>query len=131
MEFDWIYRQFTCIVHCVKSRALVSGNFDLPPGTHITDGWGYFTAQMWPHISATQRKLPLPSPRTEVNSGFSRSQSRAMYNPENFLNLSLALNLKAVNSIFSILMISGGGSLSDLIFQNLSKGGYSSSVRFG
>ena len=49
-----------------------------------------------------------------------------MYNPENFLNLSLALNLKAVNGIFSISMISGGGSLSDLIFQNLSKGDYSS-----
>ena len=54
-----------------------------------------------------------------------------MYNPENFLNLSLAVNLKAVNGTFSILMISGGASLSDWIFQNLSKGDQSSYVGLG
>ena len=69
MEFDWIYQQFTSLhitkpilnmafqsypfenafflvtveVHCMKSRAHLSWNFDLPLGTHVTDGWGSFT----------------------------------------------------------------------------------------
>ena len=45
MEFDWIYQQYTYIAHCMKSRAQLSGNFDLPLGTHVTDRWGSFTSQ--------------------------------------------------------------------------------------
>ena len=45
MEFDWIYQSFTYIAHCVKSHAQLSGNFDLPLGTHVTDRWGSFTGQ--------------------------------------------------------------------------------------
>ena len=29
----------------MKSRAQLSGNFDLPLGTHVTDRWGSFTGQ--------------------------------------------------------------------------------------
>ena len=51
-----------------------------------------------------------------------------MYNPENFLNVRLALNLNAVNGIFTISTMSGSGSVSDWVFQNLTKGDQSSYV---